>query len=231
VIQGNTITGALYNAIELSFCQDNKIVGNHISNSLDGIWLGFAMKNEINGGNELRDLGNHGIISWNSRQNNVSSNTIVNSREALYFYSSDYDRQQFFFVQGEPSDHVSTENCLCDNTLLNNAVAAIHLNNSIKNQITDNRLTNNGTNFVMEGNTAGNIIQDNVIQGGSYNINAPTTQRVAFSTKPNALTAYAWDGRVLARAEVLRAIWSDAPGEPFDLRWFKYKLRISLGLP
>jgi parallel beta-helix repeat protein len=231
VIQGNTITGALYNAIELSFCQDNKIVGNHISNSLDGIWLGFAMKNEINGGNELRDLGNHGIISWNSRQNNVSSNTIVNSREALYFYSSDYDRQQFFFVQGEPSDHVSTENCLCDNTLLNNAVAAIHLNNSIKNQITDNRLTNNGTNFVMEGNTAGNIIQDNVIQGGSYNINAPTAQRVAFSTKPNALTAYAWDGRVLARAEVLRAIWSDAPGEPFDLRWFKYKLRISLGLP
>ena len=229
VIQDNTINGALYNAIELSFCRDNKIQGNHISNSLDGIWLGFAKNNEINAGNELRDLGNHGIISWNSSQNNVSSNTIVNSREGLYFYSSDYDRQQFFFVQGDPSNFVSTENCLCDNHLEANAAAAIHLNNSIKNQITQNKLTNNGVNFVMEGNTAGNIIQDNEIQGGSYNIDAPYAQRVAFSTKPNALTAFTPQGRVLSRAEFLRALWTDVPGETFDVRWFKYKMRISLG--
>ena len=229
VIEGNTITGALYNAIELSFCRDNKITGNRISNSLDGIWLGFAKKNEINGGNELRDLGNHGIISWNSSQNNVSTNTIINSREALYFYSGPYDREQFFFVQGTPEDHVSTENCLCDNTLLENTAAAIHLNNSLKNQITQNRLTNNGVNFVMEGNTAGNIIQDNVIQGGSYNITAPRAEKVVFSNKPHALTAYDMAGRVLSRAEFLRALWTDAPGESFDVRWFKSKLRISLG--
>ncbi|MBI4674760.1 MAG: right-handed parallel beta-helix repeat-containing protein [Chloroflexi bacterium] len=228
VIQGNTIKGALYNAIELSFCRENKIAGNHISNSLDGIWLGFAKKNEINNGNELRDLGNHGLISWNSSQNNVSSNTIVNSREALYFYSGPYDREQFFFVPGTPEDHVSTENCLCDNTLLENTAAAIHLNNSLRNQITQNKLTNNGVNFVMEGNTAGNIIQDNVIQGGSYNITAPRGQTVAFSNKPNALTAYAMDGRVLSRAEFLRAIWTNVLGESFDVRWFKYKMRISL---
>ncbi|MDL1895221.1 hypothetical protein FBQ82_03040 [Anaerolineae bacterium CFX7] len=228
VIQDNTINGALYNAIELSFCRDNKIAGNHITNSLDGIWLGFAQKNEINGGNELRDLGNHGIISWNSSQNNVSTNTIVNSREGLYFYSSEYDREQFFFVPGEPSDHVSTENCLCDNTLANNAAVAIHLNNSIKNQITQNRLTNNAVNFVMEGNTAGNIIQDNVIQGGAYKLDAAPPQRVAFSTKPTALTAYTFEGRPLTRAEFLRALWTDSPGEPFALQWFKLKMRISL---
>jgi parallel beta-helix repeat protein len=228
IIQGNTINGALYNAIELSFCRDNKIAGNRITNSLDGIWLGFAQKNEINAGNELRDLGNHGIISWNSSQNNVSSNTIVNSREGLYFYSSEYDREQFFFVQGAPSDHVSTENCLCDNSLVSNSVAAIHLNNSIKNQITENTLTNNTINFLMEGNTAGNIIQDNTIHGGAYNPDAPTAQRVAFSNKPNALTAYTFEGRPLSRAEFLRALWTDAPGEPFDLQWFKMKMRISL---
>jgi parallel beta-helix repeat protein len=228
VIQGNTINGALYNAIELSFCRDNKIAGNHIANSLDGIWLGFAQKNEINGGNELRDLANHGIISWNSSQNNVSTNTIVNSREGLYFYSSEYDREQFFFVPGAPSDHISTENCLCDNSLLNNAVAAIHLNNSIKNQITQNRLTNNAVNFVMEGNTAGNIIQDNQIQGGAYRLDAPNPQRVAFSNKPRALMAYTFEGRPLSRAEFLRALWTDAPEESFDLRWFKTKMRISL---
>lgn len=228
VIQDNTINGALYNAIELSFCRENKIVGNRISNSLDGIWLGFAVKNEINAGNELRDLGNHGIISWNSSQNNVSSNTIVNSREGLYFYSSDYDRQQFFFVQGEPSDHVSTENCLCDNSLLSNAVAAIHLNNSVKNQITENKLTNNTVNFVMEGNTAGNIIQNNEIKGGAYRFDAPIAQRASFSNNPNALTAYTLEGRPLSRTEFLRAVWTDVPGEPFDVQWFKIKMRISL---
>lgn len=229
VIQDNTINGALYNAIELSFCRENKIAGNHITNSLDGIWLGFAVKNEINGGNELRDLGNHGIISWNSSQNNVSTNTIVNSREGLYFYSSDYDREQFFFVQGEPQDHVSTENCLCDNSLLSNAVAAIHLNNSVKNQITENKLTNNTVNFVMEGNTAGNIIQDNEIHGGAYRFDAPTAQRASFSNKPNALIAYTPEGRPLSRSEFLRAVWTDSPGEPFDVHWFKLKMRISLG--
>lgn len=229
VIQGNIISGSLYNAIELSFCQDNKIEGNRISNSLDGIWLGFAKKNALVG-NQIQDLANHGIISWNSSQNNVSSNTIINSREGLYFYSGEYDREQFFFVQGPPEAHVSTENCLCDNTLLHNAVAAIHLNNSLKNQITQNRLTNNGINFVMEGNTAGNIIQDNIIEGGSYNIDAPRAQYASFSIKSNALTAYAWSGRALTRQEFLRAVATDDVNDSFDLRWFKYKLRISLGI-
>ena len=227
VISGNRISGSLYNAIELSFCRDNKIAENRISNSLDGIWLGFAKNNTVTG-NHLQDLANHGIISWNSSKNNVSTNTIINSREGLYFYSGEYDREQFFFVQGSPEDHVSTENCLCDNTLLANAVAAIHLNNSLKNQITQNRLTNNGINFKMEGNTAGNIIQDNIIEGGSYNMDAPRAVRVSFSNKPNALTAYDWNGRALTRQEFLRAIATDNPSDSFDLRWFKHKLRASI---
>ena len=227
VISGNTISGSLYNAIELSFCRDNKIDANRISNSLDGIWLGFAKNNAVTG-NQLQDLGNHGIISWNSSDNNISTNTIINSREGLYFYSSDYDREQFFFVQGSPEDHTSRGNCLCDNKLLQNAVAAIHLNNSLRNQITQNHLTNNGINFMMEGNTAGNIIQDNVIEGGSYNISPPRAVNVSFTNKPNALTAYAWNGRALSRQEFLRAIATDDANDSFALRWFKYKLRASI---
>lgn len=230
-IEGNTISGALYNAIELSFCRDNVLAGNHISNSLDGIWLGFATKNTINAGNDLRDLANHGIISWNSRDNNVSTNSITNSREGLYFYSGDYDREQFYFVQGAPEDHISTGNCLCDNTLVGNVAAAIHLNNSLKNQITNNRLTNNGVNFVMEGNTAGNIIEGNEIQGGTYNLDVPPRgYTVGFSTRPTALTAYDLSGRVLSRSEFVRALLTDSPTDSFDLYWFKQKMRISLGL-
>lgn len=229
VIQGNNISGSLYNAIELSFCRDNKIENNHITTSLDGIWLGFAQNNAITG-NKLQDLANHGVISWNSADNNISTNTVINSREGLYFYSSDYDRAQFFFVQGTPEDHTSRGNCLCDNTLLSNVVAAIHLNNSLKNQITQNHLTNNGVNFVMEGNTAGNIIQDNVIEGGSFNVAPQKAQNASFSTKPNALTAYDWSGRTLTRDEFVKAIMTDNAGDAWDLRWFKWKMRLSLGL-
>lgn len=229
VISGNTITGSLYNAIELSFCRDNKIEGNTVSNSLDGIWLGFAEKNALVG-NQLRDLANHGIISWNSSDNNVSTNTIVNSREGMYFYSSDYDREQFFFVQGSPEDHTSRGNCICDNRLLSNAVAAIHLNNSLRNQITENRLTNNGVNFVMEGNTAGNIIENNVIEGGSFRIDAPRPHYVSFSSRPSALSAYDGSGRPLTYREFTRAVATDNPTDSFDLRWFKTKLRMTLGL-
>lgn len=227
-ISGNTISGSLYNAVELSFCRDNKIEANKISNSLDGIWLGFATNNALVG-NEITDLANHGVISWNSSENNISTNTIINSREALYFYTGEYDREQFFFVQGTPEDHVSRGNCLCDNTLLNNAVAAIHLSNSLRNQITENRLTNNGVNFVMEGNTAGNIIENNVIEGGSYHFDAPRPH-YAGVTRPAALTAYRANGRVLSQAEFRQAILTDSPHESFDLRWFKTKLRATLGL-
>lgn len=229
VISGNTVSGSLYNAIELSFCRDNKIQENRINNSLDGIWLGFAQNNAVTG-NQLQDLGNHGVISWNSSDNNISTNKIVNSREALYFYSSDYDREQFFFVQGSPEDHTSRGNCLCDNTLLSNAVAAIHLNNSLKNQITQNHLTNNGINFIMEGNTAGNIIQDNVIEGGSYNLDAPRPQYAGFTASPNALRVYREDGTALGPDEFRRALLTDSPADSFDLRWFKLKMRLSLAL-
>lgn len=228
-IQGNSISGSLYNAIELSFCRDNKIAENRVSNSLDGIWLGFAQQNAVVG-NQLQDLANHGVISWNSSDNNISTNRITNSRQGLYFYSSDYDREQFFFVQGSPEDHTSRGNCLCDNTLLSNAVAAIHLNNSLRNQITNNRLTNNGINFMMEGNTAGNIIEDNIIEGGSYNIDAPRPRYASFSNKPGALTVYDWSGLTLSRAEMVQALVTENNGDSWDLKWFKYKMRISLGL-
>ncbi|MGB8648757.1 MAG: right-handed parallel beta-helix repeat-containing protein [Anaerolineae bacterium] len=230
-LANNKIVGALYNAIELSFCKNNKLSGNEISNSLDGIWMGFASGSQIDGGNYLHDMSNHGIISWNSQNNNVSSNRIVNSRDGLYFFSSDYKKDEFFFVPGDPSDHVSTGNCLCSNTVTNNADAAFYLNNSYKNQVTGNTLIANAINFKLEGNTSGNIIQNNNIQGGALNL-APGVEPAAFSDRaPAALTAYDLYGRILTRNQFLRALTTSSPGESFDLRWFKTKLRISLGLP
>ena len=228
-VANNHIVGALYNAIELSFCRNNRLQGNEISNSLDGIWMGFSLDSEIDAGNYLHDLTNHGIISWNSQDNNVSNNRVINSREAMYFYSSDYKQDEFWFVPGSASDHVSRGNCLCTNTIDNNSVAAFHFANSIKNQVTNNTLTNNGTNFLLEGNTSGNVIQGNVIHGGAYDLTPPVV-RVSFNgAQPSALRAYDLDGHALSPEQLIRALWTNSPSEPFDLRWFKYKLRVSLG--
>lgn len=229
-VANNHIYGALYNAIELSFCSNNRLQGNEIYDSLDGIWMGFSLDSEIDADNYLHDLTNHGIISWNSQDNNVSNNRIVNSREAMYFYSSDYKKDEFWFVPGSASDHVSRGNCLCTNTLAKNSIAAFHLADSIKNQVTRNTLTDNGTNFLLEGNTSGNNIKDNIIHGGAYNL-APPVERMSFGARtPSALMAFDSHGRSLSREEFIRALQTNSPSDSFDLRWFKYKLRISLGI-
>ncbi|MGE5141331.1 MAG: NosD domain-containing protein [Rudaea sp.] len=230
IVANNRIVGALYNGIEMSFCKNNKLQGNEISNSLDGIWMGFATNSEIDAGNYLHDMTNHGIISWNSQYNNISTNRIVNSREGLYFYSSDYSEKDFYFVPGTPADHMSTANCLCSNMVANNAEVAVHFNNSYKNQVTGNTLIANALNFKMEGSSGGNIIENNSIQGGAF-VPPPARQAAFAPARSPALAAYDSSGLPLSPSRLLQALTRTDPGESFSLRWFKYKLRASLGLP
>lgn len=154
-IIGNTIHSALYNAIELSFCSGNRINNNQMRDSLDGVWLGFANNTEIKG-NVIANMRNHGIISANSRNNTVSGNHIINSNEGIYFYTEEYDRREFSFLP--PGDYTSHSNCLCGNTLQNNAIA-IHLLNSTHNQVTGNTYINNGRNILAQGRNDGNNLQ------------------------------------------------------------------------
>jgi parallel beta-helix repeat protein len=123
--------------------------------SLDGIWLGFANNTEIKG-NVIANMRNHGVISLNSRGNTVSGNQIINSNEGIYFYSEEYDRNEFSFLP--PGDYTSHDNCLCGNTLQNNAIA-IHLRDSVRNQVTGNNYLNNNRNVLTQGRNDGNNIQ------------------------------------------------------------------------
>jgi len=154
-IIGNTITSVLYNAVELSFCSGNKINNNQMRDSLDGIWLGFANNTEIKG-NVIANMRNHGIISANSHSNTVSGNHIINSNEGIYFYTEEYDRKEFSFLP--PGDYTSHGNCLCGNTLQNNAIA-VHLFDSTHNQVTGNTYVNNGRNILAQGRNDGNNLQ------------------------------------------------------------------------
>ncbi|MCL4395070.1 MAG: right-handed parallel beta-helix repeat-containing protein [Chloroflexi bacterium] len=154
-ISGNTISSVLYNAVELGFCTGNKVDNNQMRDGLDGVWIGFAHDNEING-NTIVGMHNHGIISSNSRNNTVSGNQIISSNEGLYFYSEDYDHAAFAFLPA--GDYRSYGNCLCGNTLQSNSIA-IHLQDSTSNQVTNNTYRDNGRTFLVQGNSDGNNLQ------------------------------------------------------------------------
>ena len=154
-ITGNTINSVLYNSVELSFCTGNKVNNNQLRDSLDGVWLGFANNTEIKG-NVIANMRNHGVISLNSHSNTISGNQVINSNEGIYFYSEDYNRSDYGWLSS--GDYTSHDNCLCGNSLQNNAVA-VHLFDSTGNQVTGNTYQNNARNILTQGRNNGNNLQ------------------------------------------------------------------------
>lgn len=157
-IVGNTITGFMYNAVELGFCIGNRVDGNTMRDGLDGIWLGFAHDTEIKN-NTIANMRNHGIISWNSRNNTISGNQIVNSNEGIFFYGSAYDAASYSWLAS--GDYTSHDNCLCSNLFEGNGTAAVHLKDSTFNQVTGNTFRNNARGIVIEGKSNGNNTNGN----------------------------------------------------------------------
>ncbi len=156
-ILGNTITGALYNSIELGFCSGNKIIGNTMRDSIDAVFMSFASDSEISS-NTIANMKNHGVIVVNSHHITVSGNQISNSNEALYFHTEAYDHSYFWFLP--PGDYLSHDNCLCGNRLQSNAIG-VHLKDSQNNQVTDNTFQNNGRAILLQGKTSGTNTQGN----------------------------------------------------------------------
>ncbi len=171
-IVGNNIQNVLYNAVEVGFCTGNKINNNSIRGGLDGVWMGFSRSTEIKG-NAISNMSNHGIISGNSNYNSIMGNQVINSNEGLYFFTDDYDRVSFGFLQ--PGDYRSHDNCLCANTFQSNSIG-IHLKDSKSNQITNNNFQSNSRSLLFQGDTGGNQVQGNI---GWLTI--PLTERLAWA--------------------------------------------------
>lgn len=158
VIANNTISASMYNGIEIGFCSGTQIVGNTISNGLDGIWMGFAVNTTIKS-NTIQNQNNHGIISNHSHDNLIANNTLVNDNEAMFFYWDQVDPRDFGWLNVD--QYHSFNNTMSGNIVNNNVGAGIHLKNSTGNQITGNTLSNNRRNYWLEGDTSGNNISGN----------------------------------------------------------------------
>jgi parallel beta-helix repeat protein len=160
LIQGNQITDALYNGIELGFCSGNKIVSNTITgngSTYVGVSFGFDSNTELRD-NVISNMRNQGINSWNSRNLTVAGNQISNSHEGLLMYWSEWDPNQFGFLPPSPDNYASRDNTIQGNTLRDNSIAGIHLMNSIQNRVTGNKFSNNGKTVWVEGKNDGDIV-------------------------------------------------------------------------
>jgi parallel beta-helix repeat protein len=172
-IENNKITDAMYNAIEFSFCKDNKVIGNEITGSYDAVWFGFSVNTEVRN-NVIRNMTNHGIISYNSRGSIVSGNQISNSREGIFFYWDTWDPKQFYFLPPSPDRYASRNNVIANNTLRDNTVAGIRLSNSIQNRVLNNTFANNARDIWLEGNTEGSVVSGAGILCGDLTCKEPS---------------------------------------------------------
>ncbi len=157
-IANNTISGAMYNAVEIGFCSGNQILGNQIVGGLDGIWMGFSVNTTIRD-NNIRDQRNHGIISNNSHDNTIANNTLYNDDQALYIYWEQVNPNNFWWL--DTNQYRSFKNCICGNTITANSAVGIHLNNSTQNNVSNNTLDHNGHNYWIEGDTSGTTFTNN----------------------------------------------------------------------
>lgn len=158
VIAGNNIHDIMYNSIELSFCTGNQIIGNRMSNSIDGVWMGFS-KNNVIKDNTIANMNNHGIIVLNSLENEVSGNQIINTRNGIYFFWEQKNPGEFWWL--DVNQFPSRSNRILNNTLRDNTGSGIYLQDSTDNQVYNNVFGNNAKNIKLEGNTNGNDIRDN----------------------------------------------------------------------
>ena len=156
-IQNNKIIGAVWNAVEFSFCTGNKIIGNEIADSTDAVFFGFTKDTEIRN-NVVRNMKNHGLISWNSRGSIVTGNDIATSRIGIYFYWDGFNVKNFPFLTPTPESYPSRDNLFEGNVLRDNTVAGIRLSNSIYNKVQNNTFGNNARNVWADGKMDGNVI-------------------------------------------------------------------------
>ncbi len=158
IITGNRVDGALYNSIEMGFCQGTQITGNTLTNGLDGIWMGFAINTTIKN-NTIANHRNHGIIINPSHDNTIANNTLNNDSEAIYIYWEPVPASAFGWLN--LNDYRTYNNTVTGNQITNNTGCGIHLKDSVNSQLTNNTLLNNGRNWWFEGNTDGNTITGN----------------------------------------------------------------------
>ena len=157
-IQSNKIIGALYNAIELSFCKGNKIIGNELAGSYDAVYFGFTTNTEVRN-NTIRDMRNHGILTWNSRGSIIANNEIINSRTGIEMYWDEWDPKQYSFLPTSPDKYATRDNLIDSNFIHDNAVVGIRLRDAIYNKIINNTFAGNPKDILADGKTDGNTIQ------------------------------------------------------------------------
>ncbi len=129
------------------------------SGSFDAVFFGFTTGTVVRD-NVISNMRNHGIISGNSRGSVVENNQITNAREGIYFYWAKWDPKEYFFLTPTPDQYALRDNTIANNTLTDNAAAAIRLSDFTNGRAVGNIFDKNARNIWLEGKTDGSVISE-----------------------------------------------------------------------
>jgi parallel beta-helix repeat protein len=191
-VSGNTITKSQSCGILLyQYAAQNNVSGNTITNSLNGIVLEGAGNNTVSG-NIVTNSSNYGIsiqshfvsayVWWWSNYNNVTVNTVTNSKDAIYIEMASFNNVSanaitnstsygIYVISAYYTDvYYSSHNNTVSGNTVRDSNCSVRLDISFYNRIYHNNFINNKNQVYLREPTRRyyNVWDDGYPSGGNY---------------------------------------------------------------
>lgn len=154
VVSNNSINGAIWNAVEVGFCNGVQIIGNRIERAKIGVWVSF-MENVQVQNNSIIGIDTYAVAIKDSPNAVISGNVFRDSAEGVYLF---WDPSNALFLHKPVESYASHSSTVVGNAFHNTPVA-IHLKDSTHNQVHHNTWENVPTPYLVEGNSTKNVLQ------------------------------------------------------------------------
>ncbi len=150
----NRIYGAIWNSIEVGFCNGVLISGNYIERSKIGVWISFMDNVQILD-NTFVNVDTYGIALKDSPKAQVRGNVFRDSPEGVYVF---WDPSNAIMLRKPLASYASHSSNITGNSFHNMRTAGIHFKDSTRNFVNGNRFENVPTPYWLEGDASHNLI-------------------------------------------------------------------------
>lgn len=153
LVSNNTIYGAIWNAVEVGFCNDVRIIGNRIERAKIGVWVSFMDNVQVRD-NTFINIDTYGVAIKDSPNAVVTGNTFRDSPEGVYLF---FDPSNALHLRKPLQSYASRGGSVIGNSF-HNLRTAIHFKDSTGNRVQHNLWENVPTPYWLEGNSTNNQI-------------------------------------------------------------------------
>jgi parallel beta-helix repeat protein len=155
-ILNNTVDGAIWNGLEIGFCEDVLVAGNTFAHSKFGAWVSYVQNAALRG-NSFSNIEIVGAVVRNTHKAVIQENHFESLPVALRVIGDESDKQFGWTLKDPFDDYRSYENLIVKNSFSKASSIGIHLANSTGNHLLGNVFSETATHYVMDGNSINNI--------------------------------------------------------------------------